>query len=54
MIVLCQKRKCNKQCEHLGGTVGGTQLYGCPVCRVVYWVTPREYDRSALVKVGKK
>ncbi|MEM1564346.1 MAG: hypothetical protein QW161_06725 [Candidatus Bathyarchaeia archaeon] len=36
----CQEmrcRNCDELCVYLGGTVGGTQLYGCPKCKQVYY-----------------
>lgn len=32
-----QCRKCGEVCVYLGGTIGGTQLYGCPRCRRVFF-----------------
>jgi phage FluMu protein Com len=36
---------CKILCKYIGGTVGGTQLYGCPQCRVVYFLTRDDKGR---------
>lgn len=45
----CKQKECNGQeLLHLGGTVGGVQLYGCPECNLVYYWEPRmaqEYEK---------
>lgn len=35
---------CEKVCKHLGATVGGTQLYGCPECKIVYFENNRREE----------
>jgi len=44
----CKVKECDEQeLIHLGGTVSGIQLYGCPKCNLVYYWEPRmvnEYE----------
>jgi hypothetical protein len=48
-MMKCKRKECNGQeLVHLGGTVGGVQLYGCPKCYLVYYWEPRmEYEHEA-------
>ena len=38
MITPC----CKEVALRLGATIGATKLYGCPKCKLVYWVHPNE------------
>lgn len=34
---LCKEKGCNGVLKYLGATVGGTKLYGCLICKRVYY-----------------
>lgn len=44
----CKNKDCKDQdLIHLGGTVGGIPLYGCPKCNLVYYLETRMVQEYA-------